>query len=320
LSRYLVRRLITAVPLLLGVTILVYGIMHAMPGDPMDFLIDPTMDPASFQALKEELGLNKPLYVQYWQWLKKVVQGDFGWSIRYRRPVTDMLGERVGPTLLLTGSAYLIALLVAVPLGILTATRQYSLFDYSVSGLAFMGLSLPSFFTALLAIYFFAVKLQWVPTGGMMTPGNPLGFFENLSDRMYHLLLPCLTLAVRDMTGLTRFSRSSMLEVMRQDYVRTARSKGLPERVVIFKHAFRNGSLPLITLFGLNLPDLFSGVIIFETIFVWPGVGQMAFEAVLNRDYPIIITINLIAATLVITGNLLADLLYAVADPRIRYT
>jgi len=310
-----------AIPILLGVSILIFYVMHKAPGDPFTFLIDPSLDPDSFRRLAEEYGLNDPLYVQYWNWLKLVLTGDLGYSIRFQRPVVDMILGRLGPTVLLTGSAFLLAIIIAIPLGVISATRQYSIFDYSVSGIAFMGISLPTFFTALLGIYFFGVTLRWFPLGGMQTPGlagpgDPIQY----GDRLYHLLLPMLTLAVRDMASLVRFSRSSMLEVLRQDYVRTARAKGLKERVVLFKHAFRNGLIPLITIFGLSLADLFSGALIIETIFVWPGIGLMAFEAVVNRDYPVIIAINLIAASLVIIGNMLADFLYAVADPRIRYS
>lgn len=316
MSGYFLKRTLQAIPILLGVSLIIFGIMHAAPGDPFAYLIDPTVDPIVFERMKIELGLYDPWYVQYWNWLKLVVQGDLGYSIRFQRPVTGLIATRLGPTILLTGSAYLLAFLIAVPLGIISATRQYSIFDYTISGVVFMGISLPSYFTALLAIYFFGVKLRWTPLSGMMTPGADF----NLVDRLHHLVLPVATLAVRDMTSLTRFTRSSMLEVLRQDYVRTARSKGLPERMVLFKHAFRNGAIPLITLFGLNLPELFSGVLFLEIIFVWPGIGRFAYEAVLNRDYPIIIAINVLLATLVVVGNLLADYLYALADPRIRYS
>lgn len=318
---YFLKRLLQAIPILLGVSILIFYVMHKAPGDPFTFLIDPSLDPDSFKRLAEEYGLNKPLHVQYWNWLKLVLQGDLGYSIRFQRPVVDMLLGRLAPTVLLTGSALFLAIIIAIPLGVISATRQYSIFDYSVSGIAFMGISLPTFFTALLGIYFFGVTLRWFPLGGMMTPGleGPDGPIQ-FGDRLYHLMLPMLTLAVRDMASLVRFSRSSMLEVLRQDYVRTARAKGLRERVVLFKHAFRNGLIPLITIFGLSLADLFSGALTIEILFVWPGIGLMAFESVVNRDYPVIIAINLVAATLVIVGNMIADFMYAVADPRIRFS
>lgn len=316
MQRYLLRRTLQAIPILFGVSIIVFLVTRLAPGNPFQYLLDPELDPDSFKRLAEEFGLNKPLYVQYWMWLKETLSGNLGFSIRYQRPVVDMMAERLGPTLLLTGSAYVLAVMVAVPVGVIAATRQYSVFDHSVSTFAYLGISLPSFFAALLAIYFFGVTLEWVPTSGMQTPGEPF----SILDRLHHLVLPMLTLAVRDLAGLTRFTRSSLLEVLRQDYVRTARSKGLAERVVLFKHSLRNGLLPLITLFGLNLPDLFSGVLILETVFTWPGMGLMAAQGVLNRDYPVLMTLNLFFALVVILGNLLADILYAAADPRIRYT
>lgn len=316
MRRYLAKRLLQAIPILLGVSIVVYSIMIFTPGDPFSFYLNPDLDPAAFQRMAEELGLNKPWYVQYWMWLKEVLQGNLGYSIHQLKPVTSLIFQRLGGTLMLTGTAYVLAMLIAIPLGVITATRQYSVFDYAVSGLAFLGISLPSFFAALLAAYFFGVVLEWFPLSGMMTPGVEF----NIWDRLHHMALPVLTLMVRDMTGLVRFTRSSMLEVLRQDYVRTARAKGLVERVVLFKHAFRNGALPLVTILGLSLPDLFSGALILETIFVWPGIGRLAFESLLTRDYPIIIGINMMLASMVIIGSLAADLLYAVADPRIRYT
>jgi len=299
-----------------GVSIIIFTIIHLAPGNPYSYLFGPKMDVKMKDKLMKEMGFNDPIPVQYIRWLKETASGNLGYSIRKGVPVGDLLQSRVRNTLILTGTAFAIGLLLAVPIGVLSATRQYSWIDYSVTTFAFVGISLPSFFTALLAVYLLAVKFPIFPMNQMWTPGQPF----TVVDMLYHLILPALTLAIRDVAGYARYTRSSMLEVLRQDYVRTARSKGLAERVVIYKHALRNGLIPVITLLGFSLPGLFSGAIIFESIFTWPGMGLLTLEAVAQRDYPILMTVNILFAFLVITGNLIADILYAVADPRIRYS
>jgi peptide/nickel transport system permease protein len=316
MRQYVMRRLLQMIPILLGVSVIVFVITRTAPGDPFAYLLPPRSDPTFKARMREEYGLNKPLHIQYWNWLKITARGDLGYSIRQQRPVAQMMKERLGPTFLLTTTAFVIGIAVAIPLGVIAATRQYSWFDHSASALAFIGISLPSFFTALLAIYIFSIHLRWTPLNGMYTPGKE----ADLLNRLHHLMLPALTLASRDIAVWTRFTRSSMLEVLRSDYVRTARSKGLSERVVVYKHALRNGLIPIVTLLGLALPGLFSGAIIFETLFTWPGMGLMAYDAVQFRDYPVLMTVNLFFASLVIIGNLLADILYAIVDPRIRYS
>lgn len=299
-----------------GVSLIIFTIIHLTPGNPYSYLFGPRVDLKMKAKLMEEMGFNDPIPVQYVRWLKETATGNLGYSIRKGVPVGDLLQTRVRNTLILTGTAFLLGLLMAIPIGVLSATRQYSWVDYSVTTFAFIGISLPSFFTALLAVYFLAVKFPIFPMNQMWTPGQPF----TLPDLLYHLALPALTLAIRDVAAYARFTRSSMLEVLRQDYVRTARSKGLAERVVIYKHALRNGLIPVLTLLGFSLPGLFSGAIIFESIFTWPGMGLLTLEAVGNRDYPILMVVNIQFAFLVITGNLIADVLYAVADPRIRYS
>lgn len=304
------------IPLLLGVSFIVFFIVKSAPGDPFAYLVGPDSDPAQIARMKAQLGLDKPLVIQYWSWLKETLSGNLGYSIRNQRPVVEMMAIRLGPTFLLAGAAFVIGFVVAIPFGVAAATRPYSLLDNTISTLAFMGISLPSFFTALLAIYIFGVVLRLTPLNGMATPDVPFSLF----DRLHHLALPALTLAVREIAVTMRFTRSSMLEVLRQDYVRTARAKGLSERIVVYKHALRNSLIPVITLLGFSLPTLFSGAIVFEILFAWPGMGQFTFNALLDRDYPILMTTNLFFATLVMLGNLVADVLYAVADPRIRYS
>lgn len=318
---YVVRRILQLIPILFGISVVLFLIMRLTPGNPFIYLIGPRTDPTAAMRLLEEMGYTAPLPQQYLNWLKDTASGNLGFSIRYGRPVTEMIAERLGPTLMLMGFSLGLAIVVSIPMGILAALRQYSVFDYSLNTLAFAGISVPSFFLGLLAMYVFSLKLQWFPLPLQGVAGTVLARGEfTLVDRLPYLVLPVLTLSVRDLAALTRFTRSSMLEVVRQDYVRTARAKGMAERVVVYKHALRNALLPIITLLGISLPSLVGGALIVETIFSWPGLGQMAYEAVISRDYPVIMTINLLFALAVLLGNLIADILYAVADPRIRYS
>lgn len=316
MRQYIIRRMFQTIPILFGVSVMIFLIVYSTPGDPYAYLFGPRVDPKVKAKLKEEMGLNDPLPFQYVRWLRTTMSGDLGYSLRTQQRVTDMLGTRLGPTFILSATALLIAILVAIPIGVLSATRQYSLFDYSATSFAFMGISLPTFFTGILAVFFFAVKFQWFPMNQMATPGAPF----SLADRLHHLVLPALVLGAQSIAQYTRFTRASLLEVLRQDYVRTARSKGLAERVVVYKHALRNGLIPIVTLLGFSLPGLFGGAIITETIFTWPGMGLLTIEAVGNRDYPVLMATNMFFAALTILGNLLADILYAVVDPRIRYS
>lgn len=321
MKTYVARRLLQMIPLLFGVSIIVFLIVHAAPGNPFMLFISPRMDPEYRAKMIEYYGFNRPLYQQYIDWLKLTIQGNLGWSIQYQRPVLDMIMERIGPTLLLTLTAEIFALVVAVPIGVISATRQYSKFDYGLTLFAFMGISLPSFFLILVIKYLVGFKLRLLPMAFLTTPGyDPPTFWLMMWDRIKHLIMPAGILAIRGLALYSRFTRSSMLEVVRQDYIRTARAKGLAERLVIYKHALRNSLIPLITLEGLSIGALLSGVIVFEILFTWPGMGQMAFDAVLARDYPVLMTTNLMFALLVMFGNLLADILYAVVDPRIRYS
>jgi peptide/nickel transport system permease protein len=314
--QYILRRLLQTIPIMLGVSIVIFTIVHLTPGNPYAYLFGPKVDPTLKQKLMQEMGFNDPIPLQYVRWLKETVTGNFGYSLRTGTPVLDMVRQRMPNTLLLTGTAFFLALVLSIPAGVLSATRQYSVLDYSVTTFALMGISLPSFFAAIVAVYLLAVKWPVLPMNGLRTYGQP----DSTWDVVRHLVLPSLTLAVRDMASYTRFTRSSMLEVLRQDYVRTARSKGLTERIVIYKHALRNSLIPVVTLLGFSLPALFGGAVIFEYIFSWPGMGSLSIEAVNNRDYSVLMVVNLFFAIMVIMGNLLADVLYAVVDPRIRYS
>ncbi|HCC32599.1 MAG TPA: diguanylate cyclase [Clostridiales bacterium] len=316
MRRYVLRRVLQAVPVLLGITMISFFIIHLAPGSPAALLVDPTADPASFEAMERALGLDRPLHVQYYRWVVRLLRGDLGRSFDDGRPVLERVVERIDLTFLLMAAAFLVSFCIGIPLGIVCAVRQYSRTDHVASAFAFVGLSLPNFWFALILMLLFTITLGWLPAQGIQTHG--LGF--NLWDRTRHLIMPVIVLGYGGaLAGYFRYTRSSMLEVIRQDYVRTARSKGLAERVVIYRHALKNALLPLITLVGLALPGFFGGALVTEQVFALPGIGRMAWTAIMRRDYPTVMAINTIAATLVVAGNFLADLAYGLVDPRIKY-
>lgn len=315
MGKYIIRRMLLAVPILVVVSIISFALIDAMPGDSLSMLVDPTSTAESLEVRREQMGLNDPFYMRYTTWLREVVRGNWGYSTANNWPVLDRIGERIIPTLLLMGTAMLVSLIIAIPIGVITAVRANSTLDYTLTTLAFIGISLPTFFVGLAAIFVVSVKLQWLPTGMMQTPGAPF----SISDRIQHLILPVTVLAIHQVALYMRFVRSSLLDVLKQDYVRTARGKGLAERQTILGHALRNGLLPLITLLGVQIPNLFGGAVVTEQIFIWPGIGRLMVESVYARDYPVLMAIIMITAILVLIGNLLTDIAYAWADPRIRY-
>jgi peptide/nickel transport system permease protein len=315
MPKYILRRLLISIPVLLGVTVIAFFIMTLAPGDAVDMLVDPGLSPQDVALKKQALGLDQPVIVQYAKWLGQLAQGNLGYSFSNRRPVTERIGERLGSTLILAFSALFFSYLIAIPIGVLAAVRQYSAWDYIATVFSFLGVSVPSFFFGLLLIFLFALKLDWFPTGGTHT----IGASFSLLDRLSHLALPMAVLSLQNTGVVMRYTRSSRLEVIHQDYIRAAKAKGLGERVVMFRHALRNALIPVITLAGLQFPFLLGGAIITEQIFNWPGMGRLAVEAITQRDYPTIMGINLLAAVMVIFGNLTADVLYGVVDPRIRY-
>jgi len=320
MGQYLLRRLVISFPVLLGITLATYFIINLAPGDPIDALISPeiaaSLGPGYREQQREALGLNKPVPVRYALWVTELAKGNLGFSLVDRQPIGHKVAERVWPTLRLMGCALIIALIVAIPLGILSAIKQYSFIDYLATVAGFTAISIPSFFLSLAAIYLFSLKLGWLPTAGMATVGKD----PSMLDSLKHLVLPASILGLAEAAPLIRYTRSSMLEVIRQDYVTTARAKGLGERVVIVRHALRNALIPLVTVVALNLPRLLGGTVIVETIFAWPGMGKLAIAAVSGRDYPVIMAINLITATMILFSNLLADIVYALIDPRIKYS
>jgi len=319
---YLSKRLLFMVPMLIGITLVSFAVIHLAPGTPVE--MQTTMNPkASLEAQKrliELYGLDKPLPVQYWDWLKRMSRLDFGRSFSPdRRPVWDKIKERIGITLGLNLLSLLIILAVAVPLGVVAAYRAHSWFDKGTTLLVFFGFAMPSFWLALLLIMFFGVYLDWLPLSGLTSLGySQLSWWAKLQDLGAHVTLPVLGAAFLGLAGMSRYMRGSMLEVIRQDYITTARAKGLPEGAVIFKHALRNALLPVITMLGLSLPGLIGGSVIFETIFAIPGMGQLLWGAVMARDYPVVMGELVIVAFLTLLGNLLADVSYALVDPRIR--
>ncbi|HEX6988747.1 MAG TPA: ABC transporter permease [Bacillota bacterium] len=313
---YVARRLLLMVPVLFGITVMSYLIITLAPGNPVDLLIDPNMSEADRQARMEALGLNDPVYVQYWHWLTELVRGNLGYSFQTGGPVAERLGERLGPTLLLTGTAVATAYALSIPAGALAAVKQYSVLDYSVVATALLGISLPSFFVGLVGIYLFALRLGWLPVGGMsdVTAGG-----GGALDVVHHLILPASVLAFSVLGNTVRYVRSSMLDVIGQDYMRTARAKGLRERTVVVRHGLRNALVPVVTLAGLQFPFLLGGAVVTEQVFQWPGMGLLTVEAIRARDYPTLMGLTLISGVMVMLGNLLADLAYAWVDPRIRY-
>lgn len=319
MGRFLLRRLVVSIPVLIGITLAIYIIVNLAPGDPVSALIDPDqaaiLGPDFIEDQRERLGLNDPLPVRYWIWLKELVQGNLGFSLIDQQPIVDKIGERLWPTLKLMLTAQILALVFAIPVGIISAIKQYSFIDYASTIFGFAAISIPSFFLSLGTIYVFALTLGWLPTAGMATVGQP----SSLWDSLRHLILPATVLGLAEAAPLIRYTRSSMLEIIKQDYVTVARAKGLRESSVIYGHALRNALLPLVTVIALSLPRLLGGTVIVEAVFAWPGMGTLAITAVRGRDYPVIMAINLISAVLILFSSLLADVIYAIVDPRIKY-
>ena len=319
---YLVKRVLFMIPLLLGITIICFFVMRLAPGSPTD--LQTQMNPKASAEMRQRLmslyELDKPVHVQYASWLKKLARGDLGTSFSSdHRPVADKILERLPITIAINLLSLIIIIAVAVPIGVLSAVHQDSLFDKVMSVIVFIGFAVPTFWLALLLMIFFGIHLGWLPISGLRSLNYEyLSAWEQLVDLAAHLVLPVFISAFGGLAGLSRYMRANMLEVIRQDYILTARAKGLSERQVIYKHALRNALLPAITILGLSIPGLIGGSVIFETIFAIPGMGQLFYMSVMARDYPTVMGILLIGAVLTLAGNLIADVSYAAADPRIR--
>ena len=285
-----------------------------LAGSPLEMLKGPRISDAALQAKEIAAGLDKPLIVQYFVWLFQLLQGNLGYSMKSYEPVSAMIGSHIGPTLLLMGASLALSLLIAVPAGIYSAVKQYSKGDYAVVTASFIGSSIPSFFLALILIYIFTVKLGILPSGGM----NTLGMDGSVADTIRHMVLPVTVLAVSLAGSNIRYIRSSFLEILQQDYLRTARAKGIGYKRVIWKHAMRNALLPIVTVIGMQIPMLFGGAVIIEQVFSWPGLGLMTMTAIMGRDYPVIMGVCLLSAVVVLVSNLITDILYALVDPTIQ--
>jgi peptide/nickel transport system permease protein len=312
---YLVRRALVSLLLLWIVSMIGFLILHLAPGGPLaQFTMTAGVSQEQLAKIAEQMGLNQPLPIQYWNWLTRVLAGDWGTSYRDGQGVGAVIASRFGATLLLMLTATTMAILVGAAIGILGAIRQYSVFDYLATIGAMIALSIPTFWFGLIAIYVFALKLDWFPSGNIATPGLPFSFADMLS----HLVLPACVLGLVMIAIWSRYMRSSMLEVIHQDYIRTARAKGLSESRILWSHALRNALLPMITLTGLQVPALLGGALVTETVFTWPGMGRLFLDSLSYRDYPVVMGILMFSAVLTLVGNLIADILYTVQDPRVR--
>lgn len=320
MQRFLLRRVLQSGVVLMGLSILMFTLLVYTPGDPVELLAasDPEIRPEDIKMLRKYYGLDDPPYIRYFKWMRTVVKGDFGYSRTYSVPVIDLMGQRLVNTLWLVGTSFLIAFAAGIAIGIYSALRQYSVADYGVTIFSFIGLAMPNFWQGIVMILIFAVWIPLFPAGGMITPGVGEGW-PRLLDRLWHLVLPASVLATSGMAAWTRYMRSSMLEVIRQDYVRTARAKGLAEGKVINKHALRNALLPIITLIALSIPGVLNGAVLTETVFSWPGMGLLLFQAILGHDFNVAMAVLLFLALITVLFNLLADVAYAIVDPRIRY-
>jgi peptide/nickel transport system permease protein len=319
---FVLRRLLLSVPLLIGITFISFLVISLAPGGPLDFLTpeDPNASAEVKQRLIHEFGLDQPVHVQYWRWLTRVARLDFGRTfLPDGKPVLTKIGERLPVTLLLNVTEMVIILGLAVPIGVLSATRQYSLYDKVTTVFVFVGFATPDFWLALLLMFLFGVQLGWLPISGLRSfSWEYLPFWRQQWDFVSHLVLPIVVATLGGLAGFSRYMRQSMLEVVRQDYIQTARAKGLAERAIIGKHALRNALLPVVTILGLSVPGLIGGSVIIESIFAIPGMGQLMVQSVFSRDYPVVMGNLVIVSTLTLVANLVADIAYGLVDPRIR--
>lgn len=320
MGRYITRRLLQAIPLLILLSLFMFTLIHLMPGGPEGVLFNPRLSPAGRAALRASFGLDDPPWLQYFKWVGSMLTGNFGNSFTTYQPVSSIIATRFPLTIELFGYAFLLALIVAITLGMLSAIRHGTFTDYTLTTVSYFGISMPIFLFGLLAQDIFGVQLHWLPTSGTSTPGYVFDPFNAFFDHFLHLLLPMLVLAVTFVAQWSRYMRSSMLDVIKQDYMRTARAKGLSSIRVLVRHALRNALIPLITVVALDFGAVAGGATITEGVFNWPGMGSLFIDSLEGRDYPILMAILVLGAVFVISFNLIADILYAVVDPRIRYS
>ena len=324
MAGYVVRRLLQAIPLLLGIATITFFVVHLAPGDPMDMFLEPRLrlqsDPEAIELMRQKYGLDRPIHAQYLKWLGNLLQGDLGESFHHRRPVADLIAERIPYTLLLTIPALMFDALFGMGLGVVSAVKQYTRTDKTLTVGSLVIYSVPGFRLALMLVLVFSVHLGWFPTSQTRSLDyDLLSRPGKLLDLLWHLALPVFVLGVASAAGTARYMRNRLLEVLSEEYVLGARARGLRERAVILKHALRNAMIPILTIYGLSLPFLLGGAVLIERVFAWPGLGLLGVEAVNGRDYPVILATTMIAAVLMILGNLLADVTYAIVDPRVSY-
>lgn len=315
---YIVRRFLQMLVVLFGVSVIVFFIIAKAPGDYVSTKANTNMTEEKKEELRESMGLDKPLLSRYLTWMKNSATGNFGDSLKFKQPVVSVINTYVWNSFILALASLIASVIIAVPIGVVSATKQYSFIDGFFTVLALIGISLPSFFLGLMFIKMLTFDIKIFPIGGMTSTGSAFTGLKYFFDMLYHMALPFLVLTVLQVGSLMRYTRTSMLEVIRQDYIRTARAKGLKESVVIYKHALRNALIPIVTILGLSLPGLFTGAMITETIFAWPGIGKIAFDCLNARDFPFLMAFNMLVALLTLAGSLIADISYALVDPRIR--
>lgn len=324
MTAYIIRRIIQTVIVVFLLSFVSYALMGMMPGDPLDIACqaNPHCTPENLEQMKKALGLDEPIFVRYTKWLSSFLSGDLGYSRQYRLPVSEILGPRLINTLYLSVTSLILSIVIAIPLGVFTSLRPNTKFDYTLNMFAFAGISIPSFWLALMLIIIFGVKLQWLPASGIETIGldGELSFFELAWDRIRYLILPVTTLSLLTVAYWVRYTRAKMLETMRFDYIRTARAKGLPERRVIYNHGLRNALIPVVTVIALGFSTIFSGAVITETVFAYLGAGKLIYDSILANDYNMAMCSFIITTLMVLLMNLVADLLYAYLDPRISYS
>ena len=314
--RYILKRLLYAIPVFLGITFVIYTLINLAPGGPLSVLAaSGEMSLSDLEALKISMGLDKPIVIRYFIWLGDLLHGDFGISYRTSQEVSLMISQRIMPSLMLTGTGILAAMLVGVPLGIISAYKPNSVWDHISTFISFIGASVPNFFLSLLLIYVLAVKLKWFPTSGMQSSGMS----GNLLDLLHHLALPAFVCGIQPIGNYLKQTRSSVLEVLNEEYIKTARSKGLTNVVIVLKHAFRNALIPIVTTISLSIPFLIGGAVVTEQIFAWPGIGSLMITAITSRDYPVIMGVAVLICGVVLVANLILDLIYAALDPRIKF-
>ncbi|MEN2257689.1 ABC transporter permease [Paraclostridium benzoelyticum] len=309
----IIKRLLNMIPMLFFITIISFILMHLAPGDPLQAYISPDMNVEDIERIRESLGLNDPIIVQYFKWLFNTIQGNLGYSMVNSKPVLDLILERLGPTILLSGSALVISIMISIPVGLISGYKKNSIIDKVLNVVSYIGISIPSFWFAMMLIYVFSIKLNIFPSVGMRTIG-----VDTTLDLINHLILPVTVLSFYNLSVYIRYIRSSTIEQLKQDYVTTQYAYGASTKDTLFKHVLKNTLLPVITIFGMSLPSIFTGAFITETIFGWPGMGQLGVNAIFGYDYPVVMGITLFSSAMLIIGNLIADILYAMVDPRIK--